>query len=81
MKHTQHKDDPSVLRRPRRTDLDRLQHLLPELSRDEALAFLYRQWRREALVHVRGQLLGNVDVRECLLMLINVLLQSDRRRL
>jgi hypothetical protein len=51
------------------------------VTREEAIELLLRQWRREELVRIKGQLRANVDVRYCLVDLIDCLLISERRKL
>jgi len=66
-------------RKPTKIDVDQLLHAGPWLTREEAIELLLRQWRREELVRIKGQLRANVDVRHCLVDLIDCLLISERR--
>ena len=68
-------------RKPTKIDIDQLRHAGPWLTREEAIELLLRQWRREELVRIKGQLRANVDVRHCLVDLIDCLLISERRKL
>jgi hypothetical protein len=68
-------------RKPTKIDVDQLLHAGPLLTREEAIELLLRQWRREELVRIKGQLRAHVDVRQCLVDLIDCLLISERRKL
>ena len=68
-------------RKPTKIDIDQLLHVGPWLTREEAIELLLRQWRRDELMRIKGQLRANVDVRHCLVDLIDCLLISERRKL